>query len=93
MRMAGVDAPTLKELGLDMEVGNWRGVYGASGLSPAQKKELIDAVVAATKTKYWQEQLQANAWTPSLLVGDDFAKFVDAEHQRLRAMLSHAGLL
>lgn len=92
-RLQGVDAPTLKEQGLDMEIGNWRGVYGAGGITPAQRKELIDAVIAATKTKYWQEQMQANAWTPSLLTGDDFTQFVDAEHARLRAMLVKAGLL
>lgn len=92
-RLPGVNAPTLKEQGLDMEVGNWRGVYGASKLTAAQRAELIDAVVAATKTKYWQEQMQANAWTPSLLTGDEFTKFVDSEHARLRAMLTKAGLL
>lgn len=92
-RLPGVEAPTLKEQGLDMEIGNWRGVYGAGGITLAQRKELIDAVVAATKTKYWQEQMQANAWTPSLLTGDEFTQFVDAEHARLRAMLVKAGLL
>lgn len=92
-RMAGVNAPPLKELGLDMEIGNWRGIYGAANLNPAQRKELIDAVVAATKTKYWQEQVKANAWTPSLQTGEEFAQFVDGEHARLRAMLVKVGLL
>jgi len=68
-------------------------VYGASNLTPAQRKELIDAVTAATKTRYWQEQVKANAWTPSLQTGDDFTQFVDTEHARLRAMLVKVGLL
>ena len=34
-RLAGVNAPTLKEQGLDMTIGNWRGVYGAAGVTPA----------------------------------------------------------
>lgn len=92
-RIAGVNAPTLKEQNLDMTIGNWRGVYGASNLSPAQRKELIDAVIAATKTKVWQDNLQSNAWSPSVIAGDDFAKFVDDEHARLRAMLVKVGLL
>jgi len=92
-RLPGVNAPTLKEQGIDMEIGNWRGVYGASNLTPAQRKELIDAVTAATRTKYWQEQVKVNAWTPNLQTGDDFMQFVDTEHARLRAMLVKVGLL
>jgi putative tricarboxylic transport membrane protein len=32
-RLKGVDVPTLKEQGLDVEIGNWRGVYGAPGIT------------------------------------------------------------
>lgn len=92
-RIAGVNAPTLKELGLDMTIGNWRGVYGAANLTPAHRKELTDAVVAATRTKVWKDSLQTNAWSPNVMTGDDFAKFVDDEHARLRAMLLKVGLL
>lgn len=93
IRLTGLNAPTLKEQGLDMLIGNWRGVYGAASITPQQRKELTDAVAAATKTPYWQEQMKANAWTPSLMVGDEFTKFVDDEHARLRAMLVKVGLL
>ncbi|TBW11873.1 tripartite tricarboxylate transporter substrate binding protein [Azotobacter chroococcum subsp. isscasi] len=92
-RIAGVDAPTLKERGLDMTIDNWRGVYGAAGLTPAQRQEVTDAVLAATNTEAWKESLQANAWLPSVISGDDFAKFVEDEHSRLRDMLIKAGLL
>jgi putative tricarboxylic transport membrane protein len=92
-RMPGVNAPTFKEQGIDMTIGNWRGVYGAANLTPQQRKELTDAVVAATKTKYWQEQAKANAWSQSLVTGDEFAQVVDSEHARLRAMLVKVGLL
>ncbi|GAB3386422.1 tripartite tricarboxylate transporter substrate binding protein [Azotobacter armeniacus] len=92
-RIAGVDAPTLKERGLDMTIDNWRGVYGAADLTPAQRQEVTDAVLAATNTKVWKENLQANVWLPSFISGDDFAKFVEDEHSRLRDMLIKVGLL
>jgi putative tricarboxylic transport membrane protein len=92
-RVPGIDAPTLKESGYDVIIGNWRGVYGATGLSAEQRKEVIDAVVAASNSKVWQDNIQTNAWTPSVLTGDDFGKFVDEEHVRLRAMLVKVGLL
>jgi putative tricarboxylic transport membrane protein len=92
-RVPGIDAPTLKESGYDVIIGNWRGVYGAAGLTPEQRKEVTDAVVAATNSKVWQDNIQANAWTPSVLTGDEFGKFVEEEHVRLRAMLVKVGLL
>lgn len=92
-RIPGVDAPTLKEAGYNMEIGNWRGVYGAANLTPVQRKELTDAVIAATKTKVWQDALKTNAWSPSVMTGDDFSKFVDEEHTRLRTVMTTVGLI
>ena len=42
-RVPGIDIPTLKEQGIDVELVNWRGVFGAPGITDAQRKELIDA--------------------------------------------------
>jgi putative tricarboxylic transport membrane protein len=92
-RVAGIDAPTLKEKGYDVTIGNWRGIYGAGGLSPEQRQTLTDAVVAAAKSKSWQDNIQINAWSPSILTGDEFGKFVDEEHVRLRKMLVKVGLI
>jgi putative tricarboxylic transport membrane protein len=92
-RVAGIDAPTLKESGYDMTIGNWRGVYGAAGLTPEQRKEVTDAVVAATKSNVWKENIDTNKWSPNVLTGDEFGKFVDDEHVRLRAMLVEVGLV
>ena len=92
-RLKGVDAPTLKELGIDVVIGNWRGVYGAPGISAEQRKALIDGVVKATKTAAWQQAVTQNGWTPALLAGDDFTKFVDDEFARLRAIMVKAGMV
>jgi putative tricarboxylic transport membrane protein len=54
---------------------------------------VTDAVLAASKSKVWQDNIRINAWTESVLTGDDFGKFVDEEHVRLRAMLVKVGLL
>ena len=53
MRQKGIDVPTLKEQGINIELGNWRGVYGAAGITDAQKKALVDMIVKATKSKSW----------------------------------------
>ena len=92
-RLPGENVPTLRELGIPLEVGNWRGVYGAPGLTAKQRTVLIDAVVAATKQKSWIETLAKNDWFPALLVGDDFGRFVDDEHKRLEDAMRAVGLV
>lgn len=86
------DIPTLKEQGVNVEIYNWRGVYGAPGITPEQRKALIDAVVKATESPSWKQALAKNDWTPFLLTGDEFGKFVDAESARLGAMLRELGV-
>jgi len=92
-RLPGVDVPTLKEQGIDVELGNWRGVYGAPGISAEQRKALTDMVLAALKTPSWTESLKKNEWTPSVLSGDAFATFVDDEFASLRATMVKSGMV
>ena len=84
--------PTLKEQGVNVEIYNWRGVYGAPGTTPEQRKALIDAVVKGTESAAWKESLRRNDWGAFLLTGDEFGKFVDAESGRLGAMLREIGV-
>ena len=46
-RLKGINVPTLKEQGINVEIGNWRGLYGGPGISPAQRNALTDMVLAA----------------------------------------------
>ena len=92
-RLKGNDIPTMKEQGYNVVIGNWRGVYGAPGITPAQRKDLIDMIVKATKSKTWLEALEKNDWTPALLTGADFEKFVDDEFASLRATMVKSGMI
>ena len=85
--------PTLKELGINVEIGNWRGVFGAPGITPAQRKGLIDALVATTQSASWKDALAKNDWMPAVLTGDDFTKFVDSEFASLRAIMAKSGMI
>ena len=92
-RLPGINVPTLKEQGIDVEIGNWRGVYGAPGITPEQRKALTDLVLAAVKTPAWAEAVKKNDWTPAVLSGDAFAKFVDDEFASLRATMVKSGMV
>ena len=92
-RLKGIDVPTLKEQGVNVVIGNWRGVYGAGGITPEQRKALIEMVVKATKSKAWAEALEKNNWTPALMTGTDFENFVDNEFASLRAVMAKSGMI
>jgi putative tricarboxylic transport membrane protein len=92
-RLKGVAIPTLKEQGINVEIGNWRGVYGAPGITPEQRKALTAMLVAAMKTKSWAEAMEKNNWTPAILTGPEFEKFVDDDFASLRATMVKSGMV
>ncbi len=92
-RLKGLNIPTMKEQGFNVEIGNWRGVYAAPGITPEQRKALVDLIVKATKGKAWAEAMEKNNWTPALLTGKEFEDFVDREFAGLRATMVKAGMV
>jgi putative tricarboxylic transport membrane protein len=92
-RLKGINVPTLKEQGINVEIGNWRGVYAAAGITPEQRKALTDMIIKATKSKAWAEAMEKNAWTPALMAGKEFDEFVDREFASLRATMVKAGMV
>ena len=85
--------PTLKELGYNVEIGNWRGVYGAPGITPAQRKALTDLLQKTVKSKAWAEAMEKNGWTDAWLAGTAFDEFVEREFASLRATMVKAGMI
>ena len=92
-RLPGVNIPTLKEQGINVVIGNWRGVYGAPGITPAQRQELTDMILKAVKSKSWLEASQKNNWTAAVLTGPAFEKFVDDDFAALRATMLKSGMV
>ncbi|WP_338416344.1 tripartite tricarboxylate transporter substrate-binding protein [uncultured Sphaerotilus sp.] len=85
--------PTMKEQGYNVEIGNWRGVYGAPGITPAQRKALTDLLQKTVKSKGWMEAMEKNGWTDAWLAGPAFDEFVDREFAALRATMVKAGMI
>jgi putative tricarboxylic transport membrane protein len=84
--------PSLKEQGIDVELGNWRGIFGAPGITPQQRDALVKLVKDATETPAWKETLAKLGWTPVFLGGDDYKKFIDEDQKRVGAIIESLGL-
>lgn len=89
-RIKGVDAPTLKESGLDVELQNWRMVAAAPGITADQKAAITADIEKMAKSPSWQEQLAAKGWSDTWLAGADFdaqlAKDTAATEQVLKSI-------
>lgn len=91
-RVAGINVPTLKEQGVNVELANWRAVFAAPGISAAQRKDMVAAVEKTVKSKEWQETLKTKNWMGLYLAGDDFSKYIVSEEKRIGDILAGLGL-
>ncbi|MDL5155619.1 Bug family tripartite tricarboxylate transporter substrate binding protein [Actinomycetospora termitidis] len=91
-RVPGVDAPTLREAGVDVEFTNWRGIVAPPGLTPEQRIELVAAADSLHASPEWRAALDRNDWQDAYLPGDAFGAFLAAEDERVAGVLRELGL-
>jgi putative tricarboxylic transport membrane protein len=91
-RLPDVDAMTLKEQGVNVELANWRAVFAAPGITDAQKKDLAVVVDKAVRSKQWQELLAKNGWSDMYMPGDAFAHFLGQEIKQTEKIIDTLGL-
>ena len=92
-RVPGIDIPTLKEQGIDVELSNWRGVVAPPGINDAQRKELVDVLDRMAKSAQWQEIMKKNEWIDLYMSGDQFATYLKEEDDRVTDVLKSIGLV
>jgi putative tricarboxylic transport membrane protein len=91
-RQEGIDAATLKEQGVDVELFNWRGCFGPPNLSDADKAALVTMVETMAASETWATECAARNWTRITLTGADFEAFIAADVERITAILKDIGL-
>jgi putative tricarboxylic transport membrane protein len=88
----GLDVPTLKEQGVDVELVNWRGVFGKPGLSDEDKAMLNEAFGKMVASEEWQSLIETRGWTDYYMPADEYASFMETETARVRKILESVGL-
>jgi len=99
MRALAVSAPSkvdgiasLKEQKVNVELGNWRGIFGAPGITAQQRDALVKLIKTALETPAWKETAGKLGWSTEFLGGDDYRKFLEQDQQRVGAILESLGL-
>ena len=92
-RVEGIDAPTLKESGIDLTFANWRGVLAPPGISEKDKQAMVKALEQMHATPQWKESLVKNGWTDAFVTGAAFEQFLKDQDSRVSSTLTELGLV
>ncbi len=92
-RIPGVDAPTLKEAGVDMALQNWRMVAAAPGISDEQKAAITADIEKMVNSASWKATLETKGWVNTYLAGDAFTAQLAADTDATAAILKDIGLV
>lgn len=86
-RLPGLDAPTLRDAGVPLDLANWRAVVAPPGVSDAAADGLRQRVQRVVGSAAWRETLARTGWTDLYLDGPPFRQFLLAEQSRVEAVL------
>ncbi|TFV60761.1 tripartite tricarboxylate transporter substrate binding protein [Mycobacterium sp. PS03-16] len=92
-RVEGIDAPTLKESGVDLTFANWRGVLAPPGISEDAKQKMLRALEELHASEQWKEALVENGWTDAFVTGEAFEQFLVEQDNRVSSTLTELGLV
>jgi putative tricarboxylic transport membrane protein len=92
-RVEGINAPTLKESGINLTFANWRGVLAPPGISNDAKQAMVKVLEEMHGTKQWKEALVKNGWTDAFVTGQQFEQFLKEQDTRVSETLTELGLV
>jgi putative tricarboxylic transport membrane protein len=92
-RLPGIDIPTFKEQGVDVELVNWRGLMAPKGMRDRDRQALDETVRKLAQSEPWQALLKERGWVDMYLPSDQFAAFLAGEHMRIEGILKGLGLV
>ena len=86
-RINGIDAPTLRESGVALDLANWRAVVAPPGISSAEQEALTARVTRMAESAEWRAALTQNGWDDQLLTGAALKQFLLSEQARIEDVM------
>ncbi len=91
-RLTGFNAKTLKQQGVDLVYGNWRGVMATADLSEADRLNMVKVLDAMRGTATWQGYLKQYNWDDEWAAGKSFGAFLKTELPLVAGVIKELGL-
>lgn len=87
------DVPTLKELGYDTTFVNWRGFFGAPGLSDAEADKYAETLSKMYETSEWVTVRDRNGWIEIFKPRAEFTAFLEDQEKVIGDLMRELGFL
>ncbi|MFO1143198.1 MAG: tripartite tricarboxylate transporter substrate binding protein [Amaricoccus sp.] len=92
-RVEGMDAPTLKEAGVDVALENWRMVAAGPGITDEQKAAITADIQKLATSDAWKQELATRGWDDRFLAGAEFDQQLAADIEATKGILTEIGLV
>ena len=86
------DVPTITEQGVDLVFTNWRGFFGAPGLSEDKVREFQDLLEKMYDTEEWEDIRLKRGWSNLYISGNNFVKFLSDQEKEMGLLMDELGL-
>lgn len=90
---AAPEAMTMMEQGIDTTFVNWRGFFGAPGMSGEKLSQYQAAIAAMYDTPEWEAVRARNGWVNIHNSGDDFRTFLEGQEKAIGDLMKKLGFL
>ena len=91
-RLPGFNAKTLKEQGVDLVYGNWRGVMATADLPEADRLNMVKVFDAMRGTATWQGYLKQYNWDDEWAAGKEYGAFLKVQLPLVAGVIKDLGL-
>ena len=87
------NVPTAPELGYDVTLANWRGIYGPPQMPASAVTYWRDTLGQALQTPTWKKFAEVNQWEPLYLTGQEMQDYLANANGKIRQGLEQTGAL
>ena len=87
------DVTTCREAGADAEFVNWRGFFGAPGLSADKQQQYVAVLSKMYTTPEWEAVRARNGWVNIYNPGDEFITFLEGQEKVIGDLMRELGFL
>jgi putative tricarboxylic transport membrane protein len=87
------DVPTMTEQGVELVFTNWRGFFGAPGLSEEKVQEFQELLSGMYDTAEWEDIRLQRGWSNLFISGDEFVEFLSEQEKVMGLLMDELGLL
>ncbi len=87
------NAPTLVEMGNPTVFANWRGFFGAPGLSDAKADQYAAVLAKMYDTPEWEVVRKRNGWVNAFKPRAEFVRFLEEQEKLIGDLMRKLGFL